>query len=121
MQVKRRSSVGLLVALLKAQVSLQLGNVSSSDNGVSLSIMYSYTYIAYFFWRASFKILNAYLMIAKCFCTYSEHIIYIWALISKASLLEHTDGTPWPISGNWYANHFLRGCRNSWHKVKFCK
>ena len=35
------------VALLKAQVSLQLGNVSSSDNGVSLSIMYSYTYIAY--------------------------------------------------------------------------
>ena len=23
-------------------------------------------------------------MIAKCFCTYSEHIIYIWALISKA-------------------------------------
>ena len=35
------------LALLKAQVSLQLGNVSSSDNGVSLSIMYSYTYIAY--------------------------------------------------------------------------
>ena len=35
------------IALLKAQVSLQLGNVSSSDNGVSLSIMYSYTYIAY--------------------------------------------------------------------------
>ena len=25
-------------------------------------------------------------MIAKCFCTYSEHIIYIWALISKASV-----------------------------------
>ena len=24
-------------------------------------------------------------MIAKCFCTYSEHIIYIWALISKAN------------------------------------
>ena len=72
------------LALLKAQVSLQLGNVSSSDNGVSLSIMYSYTYIAYG-WRASFKILNAYLMIAKCFCTYSEHIIYIWALISKAN------------------------------------
>ena len=79
----------MLLALLKAQVSLQLGNVSSSDNGVSLSIMYSYTYIAYgyFFWRASFKILNAYLMIAKCFCTYSEHIIYIWALISKARVL----------------------------------
>ena len=36
-----------IIALLKAQVSLQLGNVSSSDNGVSLSIMYSYTYIAY--------------------------------------------------------------------------
>ena len=35
------------LALLKAQVSLQLGNVSSSDNGASLSIMYSYTYIAY--------------------------------------------------------------------------
>ena len=35
------------IALLKAQVSLQLGNVSSSDNGVSLSIMYSYTYIGY--------------------------------------------------------------------------
>ena len=75
-----------LLALLKAQVSLQLGNVSSSDNGISLCIMYSYTYIAYG-WRASFKILNAYLMIAKCFCTYSEHIIYIWALISKARCL----------------------------------
>ena len=37
----------LILALLKAQVSLQLGNVFSSDNGVSLSIMYSYTYIAY--------------------------------------------------------------------------
>ena len=84
----------LRVALLKAQVSLQLGNVSSSDNGVSLSIMYSYTYIAYaFFWRASFKILNAYLMIAKCFCTYSEHITYIWALISKAILRDVLAGT----------------------------
>ena len=35
------SEVKYKVALLKAQVSLQLGNVSSSDNGVSLSIMYS--------------------------------------------------------------------------------
>ena len=33
-----------LKALLKAQVSLQLGNVSSSDNGISVSIMYSYMY-----------------------------------------------------------------------------
>ena len=32
------------VALLKAQVSLQLGKVSSSDNAVSVSIMYSYMY-----------------------------------------------------------------------------
>ena len=32
------------VALLKAQVSLQLGKVFSSDNGVSVSIMYSYMY-----------------------------------------------------------------------------
>ena len=32
------------VALLKTQVSLQLGKVSSSDNGVSVSIMYSYMY-----------------------------------------------------------------------------
>ena len=29
---------------LKAQVSLQLGKVFSSDNGVSVSIMYSYMY-----------------------------------------------------------------------------
>ena len=32
------------LALLKAQVSLQLGKVSSSDNEVSVSIMYSYMY-----------------------------------------------------------------------------
>ena len=32
------------VAVLKAQVSLQLGKVFSSDNGVSVSIMYSYMY-----------------------------------------------------------------------------
>ena len=32
------------LALLKAQVSLQLGKVFSSDNGVSVSIMYSYMY-----------------------------------------------------------------------------
>ena len=32
------------LALLKAQVSLQLGNVFSSDNRVSVSIMYSYMY-----------------------------------------------------------------------------
>ena len=32
------------LALLKAQISLQLGKVFSSDNGVSVSIMYSYTY-----------------------------------------------------------------------------
>ena len=32
------------VALLKAQVSLQLVKVSGSDNGVSVSIMYSYMY-----------------------------------------------------------------------------
>ena len=31
-----------LVALLKAQVSLQLGKIFSSDNGVSVSVMYSY-------------------------------------------------------------------------------
>ena len=31
-------------ALLKAQVSLQLGKVFSSDNGLSVSIMYSYMY-----------------------------------------------------------------------------
>ena len=34
----------LIVALLKAQVSLQLGKVFSSDDGVSVSIMYSYMY-----------------------------------------------------------------------------
>ena len=34
----------LAVALLKAQVSWQLGKVFSSDNGVSVSIMYSYMY-----------------------------------------------------------------------------
>ena len=33
-----------MVALLKAKVSLQLGKVFSSDNGVSVSIMYSYMY-----------------------------------------------------------------------------
>ena len=33
-----------LSALLKAQVSLQLGKIFSSDNGVSVSIMYSYMY-----------------------------------------------------------------------------
>ena len=33
----------LQLALLKAQVSLQLGKVFISDNGVSVSIMYSYT------------------------------------------------------------------------------
>ena len=32
------------IALLKAQVSLQLGKVFSSDNGVSVSMMYSYMY-----------------------------------------------------------------------------
>ena len=31
-----------LLALLKAQVSSQLGKVFRSDNGVSVSIMYSY-------------------------------------------------------------------------------
>ena len=36
--------VDISVALLKAQVSLQLGKVFSSDNGVSVSIMYSYMY-----------------------------------------------------------------------------
>ena len=45
--IKLIIQVAGVLALLKAQVSLQLGNVSSSDNGVSLSIMYSYTYIAY--------------------------------------------------------------------------
>ena len=30
-----------VVAMLKAQISLQLGKVFSSDNGVSVSIMYS--------------------------------------------------------------------------------
>ena len=38
------SSVPDSLALLKAQVSLQLGKVFSSDNGVSVSIMYSYMY-----------------------------------------------------------------------------
>ena len=33
----------IVIALLKAQVSIQLGKVFSSDNGVSVSIMYSYT------------------------------------------------------------------------------
>ena len=33
-----------LLALFNAQVSLQLGKVFSSDNGVSVSIMYSYMY-----------------------------------------------------------------------------
>ena len=33
---------GIFIALLKAQVCLQLGKVFSSDNGVSVSIMYSY-------------------------------------------------------------------------------
>ena len=32
------------LALLKAQVSLQLGKVFSSDNGVSVSIIYLYMY-----------------------------------------------------------------------------
>ena len=34
----------LPVALLKAQDPLQFGKVFSSDNGVSVSIMYSYMY-----------------------------------------------------------------------------
>ena len=33
-----------LIAMLKAQVSLQLGKIFRSDNGVSVSIMYSYMY-----------------------------------------------------------------------------
>ena len=33
-----------VLALQKAQVSLQLGKVFSSDNGVSVSIMYPYMY-----------------------------------------------------------------------------
>ena len=33
-----------VIALLKDQVSLQLGKVFSSDNGVSVIIMYSYMY-----------------------------------------------------------------------------
>ena len=33
-----------ILALLKAQVSLQFGKVFSSDNRVSVSIMYSYMY-----------------------------------------------------------------------------
>ena len=37
-------AVAYLIALLKAQVSLQLGKVFSSDNGVSVSIMHSYMY-----------------------------------------------------------------------------
>ena len=32
------------LALLKTEISLQLGKVFSSDNGVSVPIMYSYTY-----------------------------------------------------------------------------
>ena len=36
--------MGSELALLKAQVSLQLGRFFSSDNGVSVSIMYSYMY-----------------------------------------------------------------------------
>ena len=32
------------ITLLKAQVSLQLGKVFSSDNAVSVSVMYSYMY-----------------------------------------------------------------------------
>ena len=41
MRIYRKQQI---LALLKAQVSLQLGNVSSSDNGVSVCIMYSYMY-----------------------------------------------------------------------------
>ena len=47
---KRKTSYQFIVhttdilALLKAQISLQLGKVFSSDNGVSVSIMYLYTY-----------------------------------------------------------------------------
>ena len=41
---KNYHSISPFVALLKAQVSLQLGKVFSSDNGVSVSIMYSYMY-----------------------------------------------------------------------------
>ena len=33
-----------LLAVLKTQVSLQLGKVFSSDNRVSVSLMYSYMY-----------------------------------------------------------------------------
>ena len=38
------SSLYVWLALLKTQVSLHLGKVFSSDNGVSVSIMYSYMY-----------------------------------------------------------------------------
>ena len=41
---KNHSALRKNLALLKAQISLQLGKVFSSDNGVSVSIMYSYTY-----------------------------------------------------------------------------
>ena len=34
----------VILALLKAQVSLQFRKVFSSDDGVSVSIMYSYMY-----------------------------------------------------------------------------
>ena len=33
-----------MLALLKAQVSLQIGKIFSSDNGVSVYIMHSYMY-----------------------------------------------------------------------------
>ena len=85
-----------VVALLKAQVPLQFRKVFSSDNRVSVSIMYLYMY-----WLlkkqtakileslpSCFEILNAYLMTAKYFCTYSEHIIHIWALGKASSVAE---------------------------------
>ena len=36
------------LAVLKAQVSLELGKVFSSDNGVSVSIVYSYCLIRFY-------------------------------------------------------------------------
>ena len=43
-RISCESNVPFTLALLKAQVSLQLGKVFSSDNGVSVSTMYSYMY-----------------------------------------------------------------------------
>ena len=73
------------LALLKAQVSLQLGNVFSSDNGVSVSIMYSYMY--WLLQQHTAKRIQFYLLtcmsalwIPNTCVHVSKDIMQIWAL-----------------------------------------